>query len=190
MKYFYISRALAPEHKQVPGEWISQQNSLHLRRQTVHALAHIDRPTRKIDFCSLRKGDHAKLRISFSTCCSAEPLTSALILIRVPLRSSTSIILGCLAEGAAQGNSGCGAGGRSDFGFVKSESAETMPPSPMTPTGTSAAPVPITPRRHCCRHEKSWLVLTSCRRATTDTDAPGTSVSATICRFCAFVHCR
>jgi len=30
------------------------------------------------------------------------------------------------------------------------------------------------------RHLNSWLVFTSCRRATIDTEAPGSSVSATI----------
>src|SRR5438477_9135183 len=32
------------------------------------------------------------------------------------------------------------------------------------------------------RHLNSWLVFTSCRRATIDTDEPASSVSATICR--------
>jgi hypothetical protein len=30
-----------------------------------------------------------------------------------------------------------------------------------------------------CRQAKSWLAFTSCRRATIDTDAPGSNVSAT-----------
>src|SRR5262249_9409720 len=38
---------------------------------------------------------------------------------------------------------------------------------------------------YCRRHLKTWLALTSCRRATIDTDAPGSRVSATICRFTA-----
>ena len=33
------------------------------------------------------------------------------------------------------------------------------------------------------RHLNSWLALTSCRRATIETDEPGSSVSATIRRF-------
>ena len=37
--------------------------------------------------------------------------------------------------------------------------------------------------RQLRRHWKSWLAFTSCRRATIDTDEPGSSVSATICRF-------
>src|SRR5271154_5369142 len=101
MQDFYISRALASEHEQVSGKWIHPDDCLHLRRQTIHALAHVNRLTAKKDLCSLREVYHARLRISFSTCCSAEPLTSASILIRVPLRSSTSIIFGCLAWGAA-----------------------------------------------------------------------------------------
>ena len=42
----------------------------------------------------------------------------------------------------------------------------------------------------CRRHLNSWLLFTSWRRATTDIDAPGTSVSATICRFNASEYCR
>ena len=52
----------------------------------------IDRLARQKDLHSLLKVDHARLRINFSTCCSAEPLTSASILILVPPRSSTSIL--------------------------------------------------------------------------------------------------
>src|SRR5207247_1329864 len=33
------------------------------------------------------------------------------------------------------------------------------------------------------RHLNSWLAFTSCRRATSDTDEPASSVSAAICRF-------
>jgi hypothetical protein len=40
------------------------------------------------------------------------------------------------------------------------------------------------------RHLNSWLVFTSCRRATIDTEAPGSSVSATIWRFNAAGHSR
>ena len=40
------------------------------------------------------------------------------------------------------------------------------------------------------RHLNSWLVFTSCRRATIDTEAPGSSVSATIWRFNASGHSR
>ena len=36
----------------------------------------------------------------------------------------------------------------------------------------------------------SWLLFTSWRRATIDTDAPGACVSATVCRFSASEYCR
>src|SRR5262249_11474825 len=40
------------------------------------------------------------------------------------------------------------------------------------------------------RHLNSWLALASCRRATIETDAPGSSVSPTIRRFNTSGHCR
>src|SRR5204863_6967073 len=42
----------------------------------------------------------------------------------------------------------------------------------------------------CRRHLNSWLLFTSWRRATTDTDAPAACVSATIWRFSASEYCR
>jgi hypothetical protein len=42
----------------------------------------------------------------------------------------------------------------------------------------------------CRRHLNSWLLFTSWRRATIDTEAPGACVSATICRFNASEYCR
>ena len=40
------------------------------------------------------------------------------------------------------------------------------------------------------RHLNSWFAFTSWRRATIETDAPGSNVSATISRFNASGHCR
>src|SRR5574342_174970 len=42
------------------------------------------------------------------------------------------------------------------------------------------------PSRYCRRQWKTWFVLISCARATNETDAPGFSVSSTICRLSSF----
>src|SRR6266404_1058168 len=60
-------------------------------------------------------------------------------------------------------------------------------------TGTRpwpASAVLSNPSRQSRRQRNSWLAFTSCWRATTDAEAPGTSVSATICRFNAAGQCR
>ena len=61
-------------------------------------------------------------------------------------------------------------------------------------TGTSAVAFFVSssnhPCRYCSRHPKTWFVFTSCARAMRDTDAPGFSVSSTICRRSAFVRNR
>jgi hypothetical protein len=63
-----------------------------------------------------------------------------------------------------------------------------------TPIGTNSQAVTGKPARSPAassrRHLNTWLAFTSCRRATTDTEATGTSVSATIRRFSATGHDR
>ena len=64
------------------------------------------------------------------------------------------------------------------------------PSSGAISTGT-IAPLSTTAFGNSCRrHRNSWLLFTSWRRATIDTDAPGASVSATIWRFNASEYCR
>ena len=70
---------------------------------------------------------------------------------------------------------------------------EASEPHPLIFTGSSVAGDGVAadstssrPWRYWLRHLKTWLVLTSCARATSDTDAPGLSVSSTICRRSSF----
>src|SRR5262249_23362389 len=46
------------------------------------------------------------------------------------------------------------------------------------------------PSRYSLRHLNTWFALTSCARATSETDAPGFNVSSTICRRFCFDHDR
>src|SRR5215467_8717564 len=59
------------------------------------------------------------------------------------------------------------------------------PPRPIAIGGISTgtiAPLSTAAFGNSCRHHRnSWLLFTSWRRATIDTEAPGTCVSATIC---------
>jgi hypothetical protein len=57
-------------------------------------------------------------------------------------------------------------------------------------TGTIALLSTAASGNSCRRHWNSWLLFTSWRRGTIDTDAPGTCVSATIWRFNASEYCR
>jgi hypothetical protein len=64
------------------------------------------------------------------------------------------------------------------------------PSSGAISTGT-IAPLSTTAFGNSCRrYLNSWLLFTSWRRATIDTDAPGSSVSATIWRFNALEYSR
>ncbi len=63
-----------------------------------------------------------------------------------------------------------------------------------TPIGTNSQAASVkaarSPVANACRHLNSWLAFRSCRSKTTDTEAPGTNVSATIPRFSPFGHDR
>ncbi|KRQ98874.1 hypothetical protein CQ10_26200 [Bradyrhizobium valentinum] len=64
-----------------------------------------------------------------------------------------------------------------------------LPPQPVIATGTKPAGMPLSPRAPACarvawrRQRNNRLGLMSCRRATADTLAPGTKLSATIAAF-------
>ena len=59
-----------------------------------------------------------------------------------------------------------------------------------TLTDRKSVVVPSRPSRYSFRQRNTWLAFTSCRRATLETETPGSSVSSTIARRSVFVRHR
>src|SRR5215471_17244207 len=153
--------AAAAEAKHVTGEWILAEHTLDLRRQAVEPLAHVGGTGRQPHPGPRRQAVH---RSRSMTCRSVSEQTSPRRRTRAPQPNTISITPSRSLRG------------RSPSGAI---STGTMVPLSTTAFGNS-----------CRRHLNRWLLFTSWRRATTDTDAPGASVSATIWRFNASEYCR
>jgi hypothetical protein len=103
-----------------------------------------------------------------------------------PVSPSAALVLDC--QTARKGDAGSAsnrlfhADPQLGSGTISTGSMATLPMLAASAGGSSAA--------ISCRHLKTWLAFTSCRRATMETDAPGSSVSATIRRFNASGHSR
>ena len=131
-------------------------------RQTVETLAHVGDAGRQPYPGARRQSVH---RSSSITCRGVSELTSPRRRTRAPQPNTISIIPSRSVR--------CG---RSLSGAI---STGTIAPLSTAAFGNS-----------CRRHRNSWLLFKSWRRATIDTDAPGTCVSATIWRFNASEYCR
>src|SRR5215470_1512663 len=146
----------------VPGERILPEHRLCLCRQAVEPLAHVSGTGRQPYPGARRKRVH---RSSSITCRSVSELTSPRRRTRAPQPNTISMTP---SRSARRGRS----------------------PSGAISTGTITLLSIAVFGNNCRRHRNSWLLFTSWRRATIDTDAPGSSVSATIWRFNASEYCR
>src|ERR1700730_17831330 len=154
--------AAAAKAEHMAAERILPEHRLRLRRQTVETLAHVGDAGRQPYPGARRQSVH---RSSSITCRSVSDLTSPRRRTRAPQPNTISIIPSRSVRR-----------GRSPSGAI---STRTIAPLSTAAFGNS-----------CRRHRNSWLLFTSWRRATIDTDAPGTCVSATIWRFNASEYCR
>src|SRR5215472_993096 len=154
--------AATTKAKHVAGERILPEHRLCLCRQTVEPLAHISGTGRQPYPGARWQRVH---RSSSMTCRSVSELTSPRRRTRAPQPNTISMTP---ARSARRG--------RSPSGPI---STGTIVPLSTTAFGNS-----------CRRHLNSWLLFTSWRRATIDTEAPGACVSATIWRFNASEYCR
>src|SRR3984893_16355651 len=154
--------APAAEAKHMTRERILPEHTLRLSRQAVEPFAHVGDAGRQPYPGARRQTVH---RSSSIACRSVSELTSPRRRTRAPQPNAISM--------------------------TPSRSPRRgRPPSGAISTGT-IAPLSTTAFGNSCRrHLNSWLLFTSWRRATIDTDAPGACVSATIWRFNASEYCR
>src|SRR5215472_14837571 len=151
----------------MPREGIFFQRRLHHPTQPCKSSPQIGYACGDPDARSCRQANHQTKHSITARSAS----TSTLPKMRsVPLQSFISIV-----PGRAVRSSSCQASTDSSFA---------------TFTGRKFAVVFSRPSRYSFRQWNNWLAFTSCRRATLDTEAPGTSVSSTIARRSAFVRHR
>ena len=145
---------------------VAPETFLDLQRQRVHAAPHVGHATRQPDANPARNRDHRRARTE-RTRPSAAPSTSRSTITREPSENAISIrpVVGTAPVSASGGG-----------GSMRSGS---------TTTGTKP---PCSRNRR--RQLKTRFAFTSLRRATTETDTPGWSLSATIRRFSASLQRR
>src|SRR5208337_83373 len=158
-----VVAALAAKNEQMTGIGIVAQHIRHLRGQAVETLAHVRRPARQIYLRARSRRDHHGSAVSTrrnafsSTWPSTRTTMPPGITISIkPAAGRTAIPF------AFSGTDKPGRAARS------STTLTGMNPESPTPTRP--------PFRNCLRHVNTRFALMSCRRATIETDAPGSSV--------------
>jgi hypothetical protein len=146
---------------------ILRHSLLDRRGKPVKAFSHVGSTDRQPHSRARRQAHH---RNSSTTCRSISGDTSPRRHTRVPHPNVISITP--LRRERGRGSLGC---------------SDTISNGSMAMLSSVAG---ICPGDISRRHLKTWLGFTSWRRATIETDEPGSSVSATIRRFNASGHCR
>ena len=158
--------ATPAENVEIARVRIALQLLLHLKRQALHAAPHVGVARRDPDPAARRQRDHR--RSAFRTRDSAAVSISAHTMIRSP--SASTISIWPVDPGA-------------EYSVVVSGVIVTGRIG-----ASSCGAVGSTP--NCRRQVKSWLVLRSCRRATSAIEAPSSRLSSTIRRFSSRAHDR
>ena len=146
--------AASPEDVKVAGVRIALQLLLHLKRQALHAPAHVGVTHRDPDAASRGNRDHG--RSAFKTAAIADEGAPAWIRTRASF-SSTSIT--------------------AEAGFDDVDEQSAAGAGSMT-TGAKPPAAASTASRISRRHLKTRLVQTSSRRATSAITAPGSEMAA------------
>jgi hypothetical protein len=158
------------EHEDVPAERIPPQHLLDLQGKAMHSAPHVGVTGGKPDPGTRRERDHRRRRAFITAATAAVTAagsTAPLILTRTPPDKAISI------DPAA---------GIGSAVVPEIAGARGMISTGTRPAGATAADLSTAPA-NCRRHLNSWLAFKSCRRATIETEAPGSNVAATSSRF-------